>query len=197
MDVLVAAGLGIVSGIISGMPLGVVNVAIVEAASAGDTKFAARLGIGGALADMVHSTLAFGGISQAILANPEWTRPLTVAAAAIVVAYVLVTWRRRKREAPPRAAGTGVVVGILMTLPNPGALAAWVVVATSLWPDIPPIDAGILGVGVGIGSALWFTMLARVIAKRKDQRIVKAVARGAVAVMIVLAAAGIARAFLS
>ena len=65
VNVLVAAALGIALGVVTGMPLGVVNVAIVDAATAGRTRFAIGVGLGGALADTVHAALAFVGVGRA------------------------------------------------------------------------------------------------------------------------------------
>ena len=48
-SLLLAAALGLGLGIVTGMPLGVVNVAIVDAAVAGRTRFATGIGVGGAL----------------------------------------------------------------------------------------------------------------------------------------------------
>nr|HEX4315002.1 LysE family transporter [Kofleriaceae bacterium] len=200
LEVVAAAGLGLALGVVTGMPLGVVNVAIVESASAGDVRFATRVGIGGALADAVHAVLAFAGFGQVVLANPAWTRPLAATAAAIVVAYAVVTWRRRHRDHAAAAAergASGVVVGLSMTLPNPGALAAWVTVAAALWPDIALADAAVLGACVGVGSAVWFGALARFVAKRRDHRAIRAAARAAAVVLIALAIAGVARAFVA
>jgi threonine/homoserine/homoserine lactone efflux protein len=192
----VAAGLGLALGVVTGMPLGVVNVAIVEAAAAGDVRFATSVGIGGALADAVHATLAFVGLGGLVIAEPAWTRVLAVAAAVAVVGYAVATWRRRDLPAPTRDARAhrGVAVGLAMTLPNPGALAAWVAVAAAVWPDIAIVDAGVLGASVGVGSGLWFAVLARVVARKRDTRLVRVAARVAVVALVALATFGAVRA---
>ena len=51
-------------GVVTGMPLGVVNVAIVDAATQGRTRFAIGIGIGGGLADTVHAAIAFAAVGQ-------------------------------------------------------------------------------------------------------------------------------------
>jgi threonine/homoserine/homoserine lactone efflux protein len=196
LSLLVAAGLGLALGVVTGMPLGVVNCAIVEAASAGDVRYARSIGLGGAVADLAHATLAFIGLGQLVVAEPAWTRGLAIAAAVIVVAYAAVTWRRAP-HAPERdrRAHRGFAVGLALTLPNPGALAAWVAVAAAAWPDIAPVDAVALGAGVGVGSAVWFAVLASWVARRRDHRAVRIAARAALAALVALAAVGVARTF--
>jgi threonine/homoserine/homoserine lactone efflux protein len=69
-DVAGAAALGGVLGVVTGMPIGIVNVAIVEAATRGERRFATGIGIGGALADTVHTTIAFVGVGHVVERHP-------------------------------------------------------------------------------------------------------------------------------
>ena len=161
---MIALAAGVVLGIVTGLPVGVINVAIVEAASAGRGAFARRLGIGGAIADAIHAGAAFVGVGRVIEERPEWKLAMVLVTVAAVAAYATkVILRRRGRAREPRH---GVVTGFLLTLPNPGALAAWVAVAAVLWPGIAVPDALALAAGVGAGSALWFTALARWVSSR-------------------------------
>jgi arginine exporter protein ArgO len=191
-----AAGLGLGLGVVTGMPLGVINVAIVEAAVAGRVRFAQAMGIGGALADAVHATLAFIGLGRLVIAEPVPARILGVVAAAIVIGYTVVTWRRRDLPSAPRElkARRGVLVGLMLTLPNPAALAAWVAVAAAVWPEIAVEDGVVLGVGVGVGSGVWFAALARVVARNREHWLVKRAAKIAVVALAVIALLGIVRA---
>jgi threonine/homoserine/homoserine lactone efflux protein len=62
----------------------------------------------------------------------------------------------------PTGFGRGVVIGLGLTLPNPAALAAWVAVAGVVMPRAS-VAVGVAGaVGVAIGSAAWFALLARI-----------------------------------
>lgn len=192
-DVAGAAVLGVVLGVVTGLPIGVVNVAIVEAAARGERRFAIQVGLGGALADAVHAAIAFLGIGRVADHVPQ--RTLAVVAGCIVVAYALLALRRHAGAAP-RPRRYGVVTGLVLTLPNPAALGAWFAVAAALWPSIDVTPAIALAAGVGIGSALWFTVLARVVAALPaGHRIVRWLPRVAVALLAAIAVAGIVRAF--
>jgi threonine/homoserine/homoserine lactone efflux protein len=169
IELAIAAGVGLALGVITGLPLGVVNLAVAEAAQAGHRRFATQIGIGGALADMVHAGLAFLGVGRVIADRRDWTRILTVISIAVVLAYGWTVWRRRRarhlrREA--RGPTRGVATGFLLTLPNPAALSAWIAVAAAVWPTISATGAVVLAGGVAVGSALYFAGLARVISSR-------------------------------
>ena len=200
-SLLAAAGLGLLLGVLTGMPLGVVNVAIVDAAIARRRAFALGIGLGGALADAAHAALAFLGIGRVIAAHPQYSRLLAVVAAAIIIGYAVVAWRRG--SAPPSRELTdhdtvarGAITGLALTLPNPGALAAWAAVAASLWPAASVAESLVFAFGVGIGSAAWFALLGRLAARvRRDHPALAYVPKIALALFVALALVGVARAF--
>ena len=215
LRVLGAAGLGLGLGAVTSMSPAVINVSIVDAAAAGRRRFAAGLGLGGAAADVIHAGLAFAGVGSVVIADvdPRLVRGLTIVAAAAIVAYAVRSWRRRRApQAPPakipdpgegRAGpagssgrlGRGAATGFALTLLNPAALAAWVAVAASAWPGAVPLEAAVIAGGVGVGSALWFTLLARWIGGvRPDHPALAAVPRVSLILLIAIALAGVARA---
>lgn len=163
-----ALAVGALLGAATGIPLGVVNVAVVEAAARHGPRHATGIGVGGGLADGVHAGLAFAGVAELVTRYRELERGLMLASAAIVLVYAVVVWRRRvpaSHGARTRAtAGSlvrGVGVGLALTLPNPLPLLAWVVVAGAVLPSAS-ISVALAGAaGVAIGSAAWFAVLAR------------------------------------
>ncbi len=193
-----AAALGLGLGIVTGMPLGVVNVAIVDASLTGRVRFATGIGIGGALADIAHAALGFIGVGALLTTRPELMRGFAIGACVLIVGYVVMAWRKR---AQPRISVDdssflrGVLIGCGLTLPNPGALAAWVAVAASLWPDASVAEACTIAVGVGIGSACWFAWLARWVSRvRLDHPAIPILSRVALVVLVGIAIVGIVRA---
>jgi threonine/homoserine/homoserine lactone efflux protein len=203
VNVPAAVGLGFGLGVMTGMPLGVINVAIVEAATAGRPRFAGGLGLGGATADAVQALLAFAGVGQLVTADRAVVRGLAIGAAAVITAYGVMVWRRRRRAEPepgatPHGDGhilRGMAAGVTLTLPNPAALGAWVAVAAALWPHAAPLEAALIAAGVGVGSALWFTLLARWICRvRRDHPAIAAIPRIGLVLLIASVVAGILRA---
>lgn len=197
IELVAAPALGLGLGILTGMPLGVVNVAIIDASLAGRVRFATGIGLGGALADTAHAALGFIGVGALLTTRPELMRWFAIGAGVLIVAYVARAWRTR---AQPRISvddsslARGVVIGCGLTLPNPGALAAWVAVAASLWPDASVAEATTIAAGVGIGSACWFALLARWMSRvRPDHPAIPILSRVALVALVGIAIVGVAR----
>ena len=195
VDVASAAALGVALGAVTGMPIGVVNVAIIDAATRGEKRFAIGIGLGGAIADALHAAIAFVGVGRIVTEHPSWSKAMAVAAALVIAGYAVLAGRRRP-EARRRHEHHGVLTGVLLTLPNPAALGAWVAVAAVLWPTVAMAPALALAAGVGAGSAAWFTLLAHVIARLPpEHRVARWLPRLAVVFLVGVALIGVARAF--
>lgn len=200
MSLLAAAALGVGLGVFTGLPLGVINVAVVEAALAARRRVALGLGLGGAIADMLQAALAFVGVGQLVIARPEITRGFGILAGALIVGYAVLVWRRRRRPTAVQQDGSvwrSLGIGVSLTLPNPGALAAWVAVAAAVWPRATPAEAVAVALGVGAGSAVWFSVLGRLVARLpREHRALKIFPRVAMAVLIGSGAIGLVRLWL-
>jgi threonine/homoserine/homoserine lactone efflux protein len=158
IDIAGGAALGIVLGAATGIPLGVVNLSVIEAAARAGRRPATAIGIGGAIADTIHAGLAFVGVAPLLDEHPDALKILAAISAAIVIAYAIVVARGRPNA---KARPGGVLMGLALTLPNPAPLAAWIAVAGALLPGAS-IAVGIAAaIGVGVGSAAWFALLAR------------------------------------
>ena len=157
---------------VTGVPLGVVNVAVVERARRDGAGAGAALGIGGAIADGTHAALATLG-TGAWLANHRVALLAVALTGAVSIAiYAVMLWRRASE---PAAAGPALAAasrsrlllrGLSLTLPNPAALLAWTAIATALWPTASIATAIAVAAGVAVGSATWFVTLARLAARR-------------------------------
>jgi threonine/homoserine/homoserine lactone efflux protein len=164
IDALRAWLVGAALGAATGIPLGVVNVAVVEAAARASRRRAIGIGLGGATADAIHAALAFAGVAPLVARRPALVEWLTAVSALAIVAYAIVVWRSRPAEIsdappPPGTLRTGIAVGLGLTLPNPAPLLAWVAVASAVLPRAS-IGVGLAGaLGVGVGSAVWFAVL--------------------------------------
>lgn len=195
--ILAAAGLGVGLGVVTGMPLGVVNVAIVDAAAAGRRRFALGVGLGGAAADTVHAAIAFAGLGRIVTARPELVRVLAAAAATLIVGYAIAAWRARPARRPPIDGSRlvrGVAAGALLTLPNPGALTAWIAVAAALAPGAQIAEAAAIAAGVGAGSAAWFALLAHLAGRvPPEHRALRIIPRAALIALVGIAVYGVAR----
>lgn len=188
---LAAAGLGFLLGAVMGMPIGVVNLTVADAAVANHVRFAIGVGCGGALADATQSTIAFAGIGRL---DREWTIVLSIVLSIAIAVYALVSWRRHARPilADDRSSlSRGVLTGLLLTLPNPAVFGVWIAIAAGLWAQPHPF---VVGVAVGVGAATWFVLLARYVATRRAHRFARALPRLALLVLVAIAITTAARA---
>jgi len=174
VDVALALAIGVGLGVITGLPLGVVNVAVVATAARHGARAGRAVGLGGALADAVHATVAFAGLAPIIAARPRLADALTLTSGILLVAFALHLARpRRAPDAapadetapPPRGTLRRIAAGAALTLPNPAALAAWLAVAGALGPPRTSAAAIAITLGVGLGSAAYFSGLAHVAAR--------------------------------
>jgi len=202
VNIALAAGLGFTLGVVTGLPLGVINVSIVEAATSQRRRLGIGIGIGGGIADTAHAALAFVGVGRLVTARPDLVRILALAAAALIVGYAVLAWRRGRRPRPERHEPTdddsrllhGIAIGAMLTLPNPAALAAWVAVATALLPAATVAQALAVALGVGGGSVLWFALLAVWVSRiRPDHPVLRALPRVAIVALVGIAVIGLAR----
>ena len=181
---LAAAGLGLGLGVLTGMSVGVISAAVAQAAIANRVRFGIGVGCGGAIADVVHASAAFAGIGHL---DATWTSAMSIIAAVAILGFVAVAWRGRARPVPLEDQSSfvrGLPTGLLLTLPNPAALGAWITVAALLWHQPYPI---VVGVSVGVGSAVWFAIFARFVAVRRDHRFVRALPKIALGVLVAFA----------
>ena len=202
IELLAALAAGAALGAATGLPLGIVNVALVEAAVRAGRRHATGIALGGALADGTHAAIAFAGLAPLLPASAH--RLLLALSATIVLAYAALLLRRPPRRpasgqeepCPYRPGfGRGVVIGVGLTLPNPAALAAWVAVAAVVMPEAS-VAVGIAGaVGVAIGSAAWFALLARIAGTEAMRgRVARWLPRVVAIVLVGLVAIAVARA---
>ena len=159
-----AIAIGGVLGAATGIPLGVVNLAVIETARRRGASAGASLGLGGALADGTHAAIAFLGYGALLAAHPTARAIAAIVCAMSIAAFAVVLWRTPARGVvndaapPPKWA---VLRGLSLTLPNPAPLAAWTVVAGALFPTASIGVALVAAIAVVVGSAGWFAALAR------------------------------------
>ena len=173
--------IGVLLGAATGVPIGIANVAILDAATRVGSRRAHGLALGGALADATHAGIAFVGVGPVITAVGGLGGALYAVTGVLVGTYALAVVRDARRDAARRAGWEppvdadetadgarpgdrvvpGVLAGYLLTASNPAALAAWVAIAGSFFADATRPEGAVVATGIGIGSAAWFTFLAR------------------------------------
>ena len=178
--------IGIAAGAATGIPIGPVNVAVIDAAYRHTLRRAIAVGLGGAVADMLYSGLGVLGITPILNTYPSVPPILYAISGLVLLVYGFLTARSQPVQPAVVAADLdasashraialrrelwqGFSVGGALILLNPAAMVTWVVIIGQLIPTIDNNFQGVAcAVGVFIGSFAWFSLVAYLTHKGKN-----------------------------
>src|ERR1051326_5606196 len=177
--------IGIAAGALTGVPIGPVNVAVIDAAYRHTLRRAIAVGLGGAVGDFLYSALGVMGVTPILEKNPRVPPIMYAVSGVVLLVYGFLTVRSQPvAPAAPvdgahspsaqslhmkRELWQGFTVGTALILLNPAAIVTWVVLIGSF---MPPTDNNWQGlacaIGVFAGSFGWFTLVAFLTHKGKN-----------------------------
>jgi len=162
--------IGLAIGALTGVPIGPVNVAVIDSAYRHTLRRAIAVGFGGAVGDFIYSTLGIVGIGPYLQRYPSVPNILLIASGVVLIAYGAITVRTRpvtplSNEAPrsPHPSGdmkSGLTIGLALILLNPAALVTWVVIVGSYFSNVDTLDGLAASTGIFVGSFAWFALVA-------------------------------------
>jgi arginine exporter protein ArgO len=160
--------LGALIGAVTGVPIGPVNVAIIQAAYRHHVKRAIAVGLGGALGDFTYALLGILGLGPVIDSHPVLPPILYGVSGLVLVVYGAITVRSRPVDTASKTAAdaggayfwSGLGTGAMLILLNPAALIAWLVVVGAAFAGVDPIEGMSAAFGIFAGSMTWFTVVA-------------------------------------
>jgi threonine/homoserine/homoserine lactone efflux protein len=175
--------IGVAAGAITGVPIGPVNVAVIDAAYRHTVRRAIAVGLGGACADCLYSGLGVLGVTPVLRTYPSVLTVLYAVSGLILLVYGFLTARSQPVQpahgSEPQAARepakemwSGFTIGLALILLNPAAIVTWVVIMGSMVSEVtstPPttLEGLLCAVGVFTGSFGWFALVAYVTHKGK------------------------------
>jgi L-lysine exporter family protein LysE/ArgO len=162
---------GFLAGYLACIPVGPVNVTIINEGARRGFRHAFFVGLGAVVMEIIYSTIAFAGFAQ--MFTSAWLRATMelvsfVVVTAIGIRYVLT----RQMPLTPHAVEvveqrlhphTAFMTGFVRVLGNPATLLFWIAFAAAAvaheWVDQewPTKTAAI--VGIGLGALAWFSKL--------------------------------------
>ena len=174
---------GILAGALTGVPIGPVNVAVIDASYRHTMRRAIGVGLGGAIADALYAGLGVIGVTP-VLNNWAWVPPVLYAVSGIVLLVYGFLTARSQPVAPAipeepltpsqielnrrRELTRGMKVGAALIILNPAAMVTWVVLIGQFLPDIQNNWEGLAcAIGVFAGSFGWFALVAYLTHKGK------------------------------
>lgn len=160
--------LGAAIGAGTGIPIGPVNVAVIDSAYRHHLRRAIAVGLGGAFADMIYAFLGIVAIGPYLVKHAEVKASLYLCSGIVLIVYGLLTARAQEVDpAHPTSDEidkgyfwSGFGLGAALIFLNPGALVTWVVIVGSILGDTSQMQGSAAAAGVGAGSLIWFTFVA-------------------------------------
>src|SRR4051794_33311794 len=144
---------GVAAGALTGVPIGPVNVAVIDSAYRHTLRRAIAVGLGGAIADCLYAGLGVLGVTPFLKSNPHILTVLYAVSGVVLMVYSFLTARSQPvtpavvphpDDPPPhpdvsaaanrREIRQGFTVGVALILLNPAAVVTWVVIMGSIIP---------------------------------------------------------------
>jgi threonine/homoserine/homoserine lactone efflux protein len=169
--------IGVAAGALTGVPIGPVNVAVIDAAYRHTLRRAIAVGLGGACADGLYSGLGVLGVTPRLRLYPSVPPILYAVSGIVLLIYGFFT--ARSQPVTPAQAGTpevvdrgnemwsGFRVGLALIVLNPAAIVTWVVIMGTIIPEATTINGICCSLGVMTGSFGWFALVAFLTRKGK------------------------------
>lgn len=152
-------------------PLGPTGAAAIRHGLTSGARAAFWIGMGAALTDLLYITATYFGLAPLLLRLP-WLTPLLYLAGALVLGRIGLAALRQSATVAPVAPASPLLqgwrapllLGLGLTVVNPATITAWLSVGGAFVTDhligLPLLPAlGVL-LGILVGSAAWFTLLA-------------------------------------
>ena len=161
--------IGFAIGVVTCIPIGVANVAVIDAAYRHNVLRAIAVGAGGAIADGLYSSLGIFGVARVLERNPTVPYILYGVSGMILLGYGLMILRappmplateERTTTTTSQHLGQGFMVGIAATLLNPSAVITWVVIVGSYATGVSFLGGLGWVIGIVLGSFGWFIVVA-------------------------------------
>ena len=168
--------IGAIGGAVTGIPIGPVNIAVIDTAYRHHFKRAIAVALGGALADMLYALIGILWFGPLVKTRPHIPPILYAFSGVALIIYGIMILR--SRPVGPRAEEddsankayfwSGLALGFALIIFNPSTLLAWVVFFGTWMADVGKMNGVSAAVGIGAGSFVWFAFVA-ILASRGKQ----------------------------
>jgi len=173
--------IGVAAGALTGVPIGPVNVAVIDAAYRHTLRRAIAVGLGGAVADSLYAGLGVLGVTPVLRTYPSVPPILYAVSGVVLLGYGFITARSsppsstphgsaemKAQKTPGQEMWAGFTVGLALIVLNPAAIVTWVVIMGSMIPEATRPEGLACAVGVFCGSFGWFSLVAYLTQKGKN-----------------------------
>ena len=158
-DYLIAAFTGFVSGFLVSIPVGPINISIVNEGARRGFGWAFLIGLGATIMEVIYCAIAFAGFTHLFDSR-------VVKATMELVSFLLMMFLGVKYRLHPH---TAFWTGFVRCLGNPGVLLFWITISATFishdWMDDTWQSKGACLLGVTLGCFSWFTLLSSLVSR--------------------------------
>jgi threonine/homoserine/homoserine lactone efflux protein len=186
--ILLSALTGFISGFVLSMPVGPVNLTIINGAAQRGFKYALLIGLGAATMDVIYCTIAFTGFSSFF--RIRLIKTLMEVFTFVFFLFLGIKFLSAKTVIAPMQLGdtasriekridaklhphSAFMTGFVRVMGNLGVLVFWIGLALYLlahdWVDDTPVSKFACVAGVALGANLWFLILSRLSSRGHGQ----------------------------
>ena len=176
-DYLIAAFTGFVSGFLVSIPVGPINISIVNEGARRGFGWAFLIGLGATIMEVIYCAIAFAGFthlfdSRVVKATMELVSFLLMMFLGVkyLIAHSLPATTRSVESIEHRLhPHTAFWTGFVRCLGNPGVLLFWITISATFishdWMDDTWQSKGACLLGVTLGCFSWFTLLSSLVSR--------------------------------
>jgi len=176
-DYLIAAFTGFVSGFLVSIPVGPINISIVNEGARRGFGWAFLIGLGATIMEVIYCAIAFAGFtplfdSRVVKATMELVSFLLMLFLGVkyLLAHSLPATTRSIESFEHRLhPHTAFWTGFVRCLGNPGVLLFWITISATFishdWMDDTWQSKGACLLGVTLGCFSWFTLLSFLVSR--------------------------------
>jgi len=176
-DYLIAAFTGFVSGFLVSIPVGPINISIVNEGARRGFGWAFLIGLGATIMEVIYCAIAFAGFthlfdSRVVKATMELVSFLLMMFLGVkyLIAHSLPATTRSVESFEHRLhPHTAFWTGFVRCLGNPGVLLFWITISATFishdWMDDTWQSKGACLLGVTLGCFSWFTLLSSLVSR--------------------------------
>lgn len=172
---------GLLSGFLVSIPVGPINVTIINEGAQRGFRWALLIGAGALVMEVIYCTIGFAGFATFFDSK-------MVKAAMELISFVLMvflglkflrshsipsTSKRAERVEERLHPHSAFMTGFVRVLGNPGVLLLWITLAGAFasheWVEDSWLSRGICILGVAMGATIWFVALSYLISLKHKQ----------------------------
>lgn len=175
---IMAALTGLVSGLLLSVPVGPVNLTIINEGARRGFRWAILIALGAVLMDLIYCTIAFTGFAsffgnrliKAIMELSSFVFMLYLGMKFLKAKTLPTSHRMEERIEEKLHPHSAFMIGFVRVMGNPGVLLFWIILAANFmsrdWvePNGPAKFSFIFGVATG--ASLWFLGLSYAVSRR-------------------------------